>query len=245
MKPERRGALLILGVLVFSAVLGGIYGPPVRATAAGTTDLQDSIKNFTRVLSIVQQDYAIPVDTDHALYDGAIPGMLRVLDPHSTFFDPRAVRPAARRSARQVLRRGHDRWAAGKSHRGARSHARLARCQSGDSSRRHHRRGRQTHRRADHFGSRRPAEGPQGHRRARHHGSRRLRPADHFHRDARRDSQAFRGRRFRGAPGHRLHAALRDSTKRPIPNLPPRSSNSTPPTSKAWSWTCAAIPAAC
>ena len=89
MKPERRGALLILGVLILSAVLGGIYGPSVRATAAGTSDVQDSIKNFTRVLSIVQQDYAIPVDTDHALYDGAIPGMLRMLDPHSTFFDPR------------------------------------------------------------------------------------------------------------------------------------------------------------
>ena len=89
MKPERRGAVLVLGVLVLSAILGGMYGPSVRATAAGTSDLQDSIKNFTRVLSIVQQDYAGPVDTDHALYDGAIPGMLRVLDPHSTFFDPR------------------------------------------------------------------------------------------------------------------------------------------------------------
>jgi carboxyl-terminal processing protease len=89
MKGERRGALLMLGVLVVSAVLGGIYGPSVRATAAGTTDLQDSIKNFTKVLSVVQQDYALPVDTDHSLYDGAIPGMLRVLDPHSTFFDPR------------------------------------------------------------------------------------------------------------------------------------------------------------
>src|ERR1700692_2789162 len=89
MKAERRGALLVLGVLVLSAVLGGIYGPSVRATASGTTDLQDSIKSFTKVLSIVQQDYAIPVDTDHALYDGAIPGMLRVLDPHSSFFDPR------------------------------------------------------------------------------------------------------------------------------------------------------------
>jgi carboxyl-terminal processing protease len=89
MKAERRGALLVLGVLVLSAVLGGIYGPSVRATASGSTDLQDSIKNFTKVLSVVQQEYALPVDTDHALYDGAIPGMLRVLDPHSTFFDPR------------------------------------------------------------------------------------------------------------------------------------------------------------
>src|ERR1700719_2689533 len=89
MKAERRGAVLILGVLILSAILGGLYGPSVRVTAAGTSDVQESIKSFTRVLSIVQQDYAIPVDTDHALYDGAIPGMLRVLDPHSTFFDPR------------------------------------------------------------------------------------------------------------------------------------------------------------
>ena len=58
MKGERRGALLVLGVLALSAVLGGIYGPSVRATASGTTDLQDSIKNFTSVLSIVQQEYA-------------------------------------------------------------------------------------------------------------------------------------------------------------------------------------------
>src|SRR5579862_3856084 len=90
MKPDRRGALLVLGVLLLSAVLGGLYGPSVRATAAGTNDLQDSVRDFTHVLSVVQQDYALPVDTDHALYDGAIPGMLRVLDPHSTFFDPRA-----------------------------------------------------------------------------------------------------------------------------------------------------------
>ena len=85
MKPERRGALLVLGVLVFSAVLGGLYGPSVRATAGDASTLQDSVKDFTRVLAVVQHDYAVPVDTDHAIYDGAIPGMLRVLDPHSTF----------------------------------------------------------------------------------------------------------------------------------------------------------------
>jgi len=89
MKSERHGALLVLAVLVFSAVLGGLYGPAVRVTAAGTSDLQDSVRNLTRVLSVVQQNYATPVDTDRALYEGAIPGMLRVLDPHSSFFDPR------------------------------------------------------------------------------------------------------------------------------------------------------------
>src|ERR1700738_2659715 len=90
MQGDRRGALLVIGVLVLSAVLGGIYGPPVRATSSDVNNLQDSIKSFTRVLAVVEKNYATPVDTDHALYSGAIPGMLRVLDPHSSFFDPRA-----------------------------------------------------------------------------------------------------------------------------------------------------------
>jgi carboxyl-terminal processing protease len=89
MKSKRSGALLVLGVLVSSAVLCVLYSPSLRATPADTSDLQEYIKNFTSVLSIVQQNYAIPVDTDHALYEGAIPAMLRSLDPHSTFFDPR------------------------------------------------------------------------------------------------------------------------------------------------------------
>jgi carboxyl-terminal processing protease len=89
MKPQTRGALLVLGVLVVSAVLGGIYGPPVRATAAGASDIQDSAKSFSRVLAVVQRNNAIPVDADKSIYDGAIPSMLRLLDPHSNFFDPR------------------------------------------------------------------------------------------------------------------------------------------------------------
>jgi carboxyl-terminal processing protease len=90
MRGERRGALLVIGVLVVSAVLGGIYGPPVRATSSDVDNLQDSLKAFTQVLAVVEKNYATPVDTDRALYSGAIPGMLRVLDPHSSFFDARA-----------------------------------------------------------------------------------------------------------------------------------------------------------
>ena len=84
-----RGAVLLALVLAVSAVLGGLYGPAARATAAGSDDLQDSVKSFTRVLAIVEQNYADRVDTDKAIYDGAIPGMLHVLDPHSNFFDPK------------------------------------------------------------------------------------------------------------------------------------------------------------
>ncbi|PYU29070.1 MAG: S41 family peptidase [Acidobacteria bacterium] len=89
MKPKRNRALLILAALLLAAVFGILRGPSLRATPGNTSDLQEHIKNVTGVLAIVQQNYAIPVDTDRALYEGAIPGMLRVLDPHSTFFDPR------------------------------------------------------------------------------------------------------------------------------------------------------------
>src|SRR5258707_617972 len=89
MKPERRGIFLVVAVLFVSAVLGGIYGPNVRATTASTDDYQTSVRDFTRVLDVVQANYAEPVDVDKAVYQGAIPGMLRVLDPHSNFFDAR------------------------------------------------------------------------------------------------------------------------------------------------------------
>jgi carboxyl-terminal processing protease len=89
MKPKRNRALLILAALFVTAVFGVLYGPSLRATPGDTSELQQHIKNLTNVLATVQQNYAIPVDTDKALYEGAIPGMLRILDPHSTFFDPR------------------------------------------------------------------------------------------------------------------------------------------------------------
>ncbi|MGH9775527.1 MAG: S41 family peptidase [Candidatus Acidiferrales bacterium] len=89
MKSSRRGIIVLFCVLALSAILGGMYGPPGRASAASVNDAQDSLRSFTRVLSIVQRNYADPVDSEKAIYDGAIPGMLRVLDPHSNFFDPK------------------------------------------------------------------------------------------------------------------------------------------------------------
>jgi carboxyl-terminal processing protease len=84
-----RGVAILAVVLGISALLGGLYGPNHVATAAGSNDLQQSVRSFTSVLSVVERNYADPVDVDKAIYDGAIPGMLRVLDPHSNFFDPR------------------------------------------------------------------------------------------------------------------------------------------------------------
>jgi carboxyl-terminal processing protease len=89
MKSERRGLVLVVAVILISAVLGGIYGPNGQAMASSAEDEHTAIRQFTNVLDVVQANYAEPVDVDKAVYQGAIPGMLRVLDPHSNFFDAR------------------------------------------------------------------------------------------------------------------------------------------------------------
>ena len=57
---------------------------------------------------MVEQNFADQVKPDKAIYKGAIPGMLRTLDPHSNFFDPKDYQGPARRPARPLLRRRHD-----------------------------------------------------------------------------------------------------------------------------------------
>jgi carboxyl-terminal processing protease len=85
---DRRGLFLCVGVLILTGILGGIHGPKVWANSAQADDFSDSVSSFTKVLDIVQQNYANPVDVERSVYSGAVPGMLRVLDPHSNFFDP-------------------------------------------------------------------------------------------------------------------------------------------------------------
>lgn len=86
----KRAFLALIAILAISAVLGGLYGPKVRATTTNTSSMEESVQSFSRVLAVVEQNYAKPVDVDQIVYRGAIPGMLAVLDPHSSFFDKRA-----------------------------------------------------------------------------------------------------------------------------------------------------------
>jgi carboxyl-terminal processing protease len=58
------------------------------AAPPSTADLDSALKRFTELLSIVETEAADPVMTQQAIYQGAIPSMLRTLDPHSIFFDP-------------------------------------------------------------------------------------------------------------------------------------------------------------
>jgi len=57
-------------------------------SAAAAQDLPEQLKRFIDVYSVVEREAADPVLPDRAIYGGAIPGMLRPLDPHSVFLDP-------------------------------------------------------------------------------------------------------------------------------------------------------------
>src|SRR5579864_4014889 len=88
----RRSFFLIAFVILSCGFLGLLFGEKVGAASSsgGEGDIRDSLRTFTEVYNIVEQNYAEPVNPDKAIYNGAIPGMLHVLDPHSNFFDPKS-----------------------------------------------------------------------------------------------------------------------------------------------------------
>ncbi len=95
MSPRSRRALFALAVFfTVCAVAGTFLERRVGAQSSqDESQLRDSLKTFTDVYALVEQNYAEPITgdkADDAIYDGAIPGMLQVLDPHSHFYDPKS-----------------------------------------------------------------------------------------------------------------------------------------------------------
>jgi len=95
MAPRTRRALFSVTIfLATCAAAGSFISQRVAAqSATDESNLRDSLHAFTGVYSLVEQNYAEKLTndkTDKAIYDGAIPGMLHVLDPHSNFYDPKA-----------------------------------------------------------------------------------------------------------------------------------------------------------
>ncbi|HTW44830.1 MAG TPA: S41 family peptidase [Acidobacteriaceae bacterium] len=87
----------IVSLIVFFAVCGlagTLVSRKVGAqSSADESTFRDCLKQFTSVYQVVAQNYAEPLTGNKpgdVIYDGAIPEMLRTLDPHSTFYDPKA-----------------------------------------------------------------------------------------------------------------------------------------------------------
>jgi carboxyl-terminal processing protease len=92
MAKQRRSFLVVPIIVLLCSILGGLYGPGLGEASAATSsedDIKTSLKSFDKVYDVIEENFAEPVTADKAIYRGAIPGMLRTLDPHSSFLDPR------------------------------------------------------------------------------------------------------------------------------------------------------------
>ena len=85
MRTPRFFPAAVLAV-VLSALLGGFFGSSALATQE---DVSQQYRVFTSALSAIEREYVEDVPSDRLVYS-AIDGMLKTLDPHSSFFDPRA-----------------------------------------------------------------------------------------------------------------------------------------------------------
>src|ERR1022692_2701496 len=74
--------------------MAGLWGPGVAHTATGQSegDLRGNVKSFASAYALIEENFADAIAPDKAIYQGAIPGMLRTLDPHSNFLDPEEYR---------------------------------------------------------------------------------------------------------------------------------------------------------
>src|SRR5579864_4244972 len=85
----RLAPVAVLLVIMLCGFLGVSYSQR-NSPSSAETDVKDGLRHFSEVYDLVENNYAEPVNADKAIYSGAIPGMLHVLDPHSNFFDPRS-----------------------------------------------------------------------------------------------------------------------------------------------------------
>ena len=88
-KSRLRSYFLVPSFIVLCAVVAGFMGSRGVSAASPADDADQSLRAFTKVYGTVEQNFADEVKPEKGVYKGAIPGMLRTLDPHSNFFDPR------------------------------------------------------------------------------------------------------------------------------------------------------------
>jgi len=92
MKFTRLRAFVSVGLLfLLPSLLGGVLLAGEAPLAPKAEVETDALRLFNNMLVLVEDNYATPIDSERAVY-GAIDGMLRTLDPHSKFLDPKNFR---------------------------------------------------------------------------------------------------------------------------------------------------------
>ncbi len=82
---KNRLGIFLLSSIMIAALLGGWFGEPLAAGPPLESDTNRLLKTFTAALASVQANYVELVPTEE-LIESAVRGLLRTLDPHSSFF---------------------------------------------------------------------------------------------------------------------------------------------------------------
>jgi carboxyl-terminal processing protease len=77
-----------MSMRIFALIFLLLLPSAMRADDDSAATVADDLKKIIDVFLTFDDQAADPVSPDQAIYEGAIPGMLRTLDPHSIFFDP-------------------------------------------------------------------------------------------------------------------------------------------------------------
>jgi carboxyl-terminal processing protease len=95
--------ILFVVMFVAAVMLAATFGPRIQASAASPAgdDLDKDMKSVTAAFAVIEKNFADPVSSEKAFYQGAIPGMLHTLDPHSNFVEPADYREMQRRQRAQ------------------------------------------------------------------------------------------------------------------------------------------------
>src|SRR5215471_1748534 len=88
--PRLRALLCVAAIFVLPMLLSCLLTVQAGPAAKEEEDNQ-ALRLFNNVLVLVESNYATRIDSEKALYS-AIDGMLRTLDPHSKFLDPKAFK---------------------------------------------------------------------------------------------------------------------------------------------------------
>ena len=84
--------MLLIGLLVVGSGLNPVWAQVSEKNSEATTvDSYEKLKTFSEILSLLEANYVEKVDTND-LIDGAIRGMLKTLDPHTSYLPPEAFK---------------------------------------------------------------------------------------------------------------------------------------------------------
>ncbi|MDQ3168565.1 MAG: S41 family peptidase [Acidobacteriota bacterium] len=97
-----RSRKLLLGAVLALALPMGLAAQQTTSRASRQDQVAEQYRIFTAALAAVEQEYVEKLESEKLVY-GAIEGMLRTLDPHSSFLDPRQYAQMRERQSGQYF----------------------------------------------------------------------------------------------------------------------------------------------